>query len=100
MDLAGDPEPVHRFRARAAAPAAPVLATRGRVRAVQPAPDRIVIEAVPPAPPFAALPDDLARELLALARELSARWLQEGRAPFVVLDPAAAHVTLELRARR
>jgi hypothetical protein len=55
---------------------------------------------VPPAPPFAALPDELATELLALARELSARWLAEGRAPLLVLDPAAVHATLELRARR
>ena len=100
VDLAGDPEPVHRFGPRAPAPAVRALVARGRVRAVQPAPDRIVIEAVPPAPPFAALPDDLAAELLALARELSARWLQEGRAPVVVLDPAAPHATLELRARR
>lgn len=100
VDLAGDPEPLHRFRTPASASTARVLVTRGRVRAVQPAADRIVIEAVPPAPPFAALPDELAAELLALARELSARWLQEGRAPVVVLDPAAASVTLELRARR
>ncbi len=100
VDLVGDPQPVHRFRAQAPAAAPLALVTRGRVRAVQPAPDRIVIEAVPPAPPFAALPDDLATELLALARELSLRWLEAGRAPVVVLDPAAAHATLELRARR
>jgi hypothetical protein len=100
VDLAGDPQPVHRFRTHAPAPEVRVLVARGRVRAVQPAADRIVIEAVPPAPPFAALPDDLAAELLALARELSLRWLQEGRAPVVVLDPAAPHATLELRARR
>jgi hypothetical protein len=77
-----------------------VLVSRGRVRAVQPAPDRIVIEAAPPAPRFAALPDDLALELLALARELSARWIAEGRAPFVVLEPDAASARIELRARR
>jgi hypothetical protein len=100
VDLRGDPEPVHRFSARAT-PAAPrVLLSRGRVRAVQPAHDRIVIEASPPAPRFAALPDDLALELLALARELSARWIAEGRAPFVVLEPDAANARIELRARR
>jgi Protein of unknown function (DUF3501) len=100
VDLRGDPEPVHRFRARAPAAEAPVLVTRGRVRAVQPAPDRIVIEAVPPAPRFAALPDALALELLALARELSARWIAEGRAPFVVLEPDGPSARIELRARR
>ena len=100
VDLRGDPEPLHRFSARAA-PAAPrVLLSRGRVRAVQPAEDRIVIEAVPAAPRFAALPDDLALELLALARELSARWIAEGRAPFVVLEPDAPSARIELRARR
>jgi hypothetical protein len=100
VDLRGDPEPVHRFHARAAPPAARVLASRGRVRAVQPAHDRIVIEATPPAPPFAALPDELALELLALARELAARWVAEGRAPFVVLEPDAATARIEVRARR
>jgi hypothetical protein len=100
VDLRGDPEPLHRFSARAAPAAPPVLASRGRVRAVQPGPDRIVIEAVPPAPRFAALPDDLALELLALARELSARWIAEGRAPFVVLEPDAPSARIELRARR
>ena len=100
VDLRGDPEPLHRFSARTG-PAAPrVLVSRGRVRAVQPAHDRIVIEATPPAPRFAALPDDLALELLALARELSARWIAEGRAPFVVLEPDAASARIELRARR
>ena len=100
VDLAGDPQPVHRFRALETAPELRVLLARGRARAVQVAADRIVIEAVPPAPPFATLPDDLAAELLALARELSLRWIREGRAPVVVLDPAAPHATLELRARR
>jgi len=100
VDLRGDPEPIHRFRAPAAAAPPVVLVERGRVRAVQPAPDRIVIEAVPPAPRFAALPDALALELLALARELSARWIAEGRAPFVVLEPDAPHARIELRARR
>ena len=100
VDLRGDPEPLHRFAARATASAPRVLVSRGRVRAVQPAEDRIVIEAVPPAPRFAALPDDLALELLALARELSARWIAEGRAPFVVLEPDAASACIELRARR
>ena len=100
VDLRGDPEPLHRFSA-GTTPAAPrVLVSRGRVRAVQPAHDRIVIEATPPAPRFAALPDDLALELLALARELSARWIAEGRAPFVVLEPDAASARIELRARR
>jgi len=100
VDLRGDPEPLHRFAAGAKPAAPPVLVARGRVRAVQPAPDRIVIEAAPPAPRFAALPDDLALELLALARELSARWIAEGRAPFVVLEPDAASARIELRARR
>ena len=100
VDLRGDPEPLHRFAARATASAPRVLVSRGRVRAVQPAADRIVIEAVPPAPRFAALPDDLALELLALARELSARWIAEGRAPFVVLEPDAASTCIEIRARR
>jgi hypothetical protein len=98
-DLAGDPEPLHRFGA-AAPPAPRVLASRGRVRAVEPAPGRIVIEADPPAPPFAALPDDLALELLALARELALRWQEEGRAPFVVLEPGAGSARIEVRARR
>jgi hypothetical protein len=99
-DLAGEPVPLHRFGARGAAPAARVLASRGRVRAVEAGPGRIVIEADPPAPPFAGLPDDLALELLALARELAARWLAEGRAPFVVLEPGAASARIEVRARR
>jgi hypothetical protein len=99
VDLAGDPEPLHRFPAQATA-GPHVLAARGRVRALQLAAGRVVIEAVPPAPPFAALPDDLARELLALAKELAARWLDEGRAPLVVMDPAAPNAAIELRARR
>jgi hypothetical protein len=101
VDLAGDPEPLHRFGAARSAPPAPrILASRGRVRAVEPAPGRIVIEADPPAPPFAALPDDLALELLGLARELALRWQQEGRAPFVVLEPGAGSARIEVRARR
>jgi hypothetical protein len=100
VDLAGDPEPLHRFGERAVPPAPKLLASRGRVRAVEAAPGRIVIEADPPAPPFAALPDDLALELLALARELAARWLAEGREPFVVLEPGAASTRIEVRARR
>jgi hypothetical protein len=100
VDLRGDPEPLHRFAANVTAAAPRVLASRGRVRAVQLAHDRIVIEAVPPAPPFATLPDDLALELLALARELAARWSAEGRAPFVALEPDAPSARIELRARR
>jgi len=100
VDLRGDPEPLHRFAPAAAPPAPRVLVSRGRVRAVQPADDRIVIEAVPPAPRFAELADDLALELLALARELAARWIAEGRAPFVALEPDAASARIELRARR
>ena len=100
VDLRGDPEPLHRFAAGAEARAPRVLATRGRVRAVELGPGRIVIEAQPPAPPFAALPGDLALELLALARELAARWVDEGRAPFLALEPEAASARIELRARR
>jgi hypothetical protein len=99
VDLVGDPEPLHRFGERTAASPPRVLASRGRVRAVEAAPGRIVIEAEPPAPPFAALPDDLALELLALARELAERWLAEGRAPFILLEPGAAHARIEVRAR-
>ena len=99
VDLRGDPEPVHRFSSRAEPVAPPVLASRGRVRAVQPAHDRIVIEATPPAPRFAALPDDLALELLGLAREIAAAWLREGRAATLAFDSAAPHARVELRAR-
>jgi hypothetical protein len=99
VDLRGDPEPLHRFPAGAAARPR-VLAARGRVRAVELAPGRIVIEAQPPAPPLAALPGDLALELLALARELAARWVAEGRAPYLGIEPEAASARIELRARR
>jgi hypothetical protein len=99
VDLRGDPEPLHRFPAGAAARPR-VLATRGRARAVELGPGRIVIEAQPPAPPFAALPGDLALELLALARELAGRWVAEGRAPFLAIEPEAASARIELRARR
>jgi hypothetical protein len=100
IDLAGQPEPLHRFGERASAPAPRILASRGRARAVEVGPGRIVVEAEPAAPPFAALPDDLALELLALAREQAARWLAEGREPFVVLEPGAASARIEVRARR
>jgi hypothetical protein len=99
VDLRGDPEPLHRFPAGAAGRPR-VLATRGRARAVELGPGRIVIEAQPPAPPFAALPGDLALELLALARELAAHWVAEGRAPFLAIEPEAASARIELRARR
>lgn len=100
LGLSGDPEPLHRFSPGGAAAAPRVVASRGRVRAVELAQDRIVIEAVPPAPALAALPDALALELLALARELAARWSAEGRAPFLALEPEAPAARIELRARR
>jgi hypothetical protein len=97
VDLRGDPEPIFRFTG---APAAPrQLAVRGRARALELAPGRVVVEAEPPAPPLAALPDDLAAELFALAREIAARWLREGRAATLALDGAAPHAAIEIRAR-
>jgi hypothetical protein len=100
VDLSGDPAPVHRFAARGSAPAPRVVARRGAVRAVELAKDRLVVEAEPPAPPLGGLPDALALELLALARELAARWEAEGRGPVLVIDPAAASARIEIRARR
>lgn len=51
------------------------------------------------APPFAELPDDLARELLSLAREISADWQSKGRAPELAIDAAGPHARIEIRAR-
>jgi hypothetical protein len=100
VDLSGDPEPVHRFAATAARPEPRLVASRGRARALEVSPDRVVVECAPPAPPFAALPDDLALELLALAREMAARLEAAGRAPLLLLDPAAPAARIEVRARR
>jgi Protein of unknown function (DUF3501) len=100
VDLDGDPEPVHRFGRPGPAAEPRVLAQRGRARARQLAPDRIVIDATPPAPPLGALPDALLLELFGLARELAASWHGEGRAPLLLLDPQAPAACIELRARR
>ncbi len=100
VDLSGDPPPVHRFRPRAA-PAEPrVLVTRGRMRALELAPDRVVVEAVPPAPPFTVLEDDRANELFSLAREIAADWLGAGRTAELVIDCAGPHARIEIRERR
>jgi hypothetical protein len=69
------------------------------VRAVERAPGRVSVEAAPPAPPFLELPDDLAAELLALAREIAADWLRRGMAPELVIDAVAPHARIEIRAR-
>jgi len=100
VDLRGDPEPIFRFAAAAKPrPAPKVLTARGRVRAVELAADRVVVEGVPPAPPFTELPDDLAAELLALAREIAADWLRGGRASELAIDSAGPHARIEIRAR-
>jgi hypothetical protein len=100
VDLSGDPVPVFRFAASPPARPAPrVLIARGRVRAVALAADRVLIESVPPAPPFSELPDDLATELLALAREIAAEWRREGRACELAIDAAGPHARIEIRAR-
>jgi len=99
IDLSGDPPPVHRFRLRAV-PAQPrVLVVRGRVRALELATDRVAVEAAPPAPPFTELADDLANELLSLAREIAADWLRTGRASELTIDSAGPHARIEIRAR-
>jgi hypothetical protein len=99
IDLSGDPKPVHHFRTRAA-PAQPrVLLTRGRVRALELAADRVLVESVPPAPPLPELPDDLALELLTLAREIAANWLRAGRAAELVIDSTGPHTRIEIRVR-
>jgi hypothetical protein len=97
VDLRGDPEPVFRFTG--ARPAPRVLARRGRARAVEAGPGRVVVEAEPPAPPLAALPDDLAAELFGLARELAAAWEREGRSAALAIDGATPHTRIELRIR-
>jgi len=100
VDLRGDLAPRFRFAASAAPPPMPrVLRARGRVGALEAGSD-VVVEAVPPAPPFAALPDDLARELLAHAREIAADWLSRGRAPELSIDATGPHARIEIRARQ
>jgi hypothetical protein len=99
VDLSGDPKPVHRFRPRATSAEPRVLVTRGRVRAVEVDPERVVVEAVPPAPPFTELADDLASELLSLARAIAADWLRAGRASELTIDSAGPHARIEIRAR-
>lgn len=100
VDLRGDPEPIFRFAtASKPRPAAKVLAARGRVRAIEVSADRVVVEAVPPAPPFLELPDDLAAELLALAREIAADWQRAGRASRLAIDSTGPHARIEICAR-
>lgn len=100
VDLAGDPAPIFRFAAAPKPrPAAKLLIERGRVRALELAADRVVVECVPPAPPFLELPDDLAAELLALAREIAADWRRQGRASRLAIDSAGPHARIEIRAR-
>ena len=100
VDLRGDPEPIFRFAAAAKPrPAPKILAARGRVRALELAAGHVVVECVPPAPPFAELPDDLAVELLALAREIAADWHRRGRAAELAIDASAPHARIEIRAR-
>ncbi len=100
VDLAGDPEPIFRFRETAKPARGPKLvAARGRVRAVERAPGRVIVEAAPPAPPFLELPNDLALELLSLAREVAADWLRRGQAAELAIDTAAPHARIEIRAR-
>jgi hypothetical protein len=102
VDLTGDPEPIFRF---ATSPSSrprrepKLLAVRGRVRAVELAAGRVVVECVPPAPPFLELPEDLAAELLALAREIASDWQRQGRASELAIDSAGPHARIEIRAR-
>ena len=100
VDLAGDPEPVFRFATTRKPRREPkLLAARGRVRAVELAAGRVVVDCVPPAPPFLELPEDLAAELLALAREIAADWHRQGRASELAIDTAGPHARIEIRAR-
>jgi hypothetical protein len=99
VDLAGDPEPVHRFATPGgAAPAPREIARLGRVRALELAPGRVVVEAQPPAPPFASLPDALAAELTALARRVVAD-VFPGRAVSVAIDADGPHARVVIRTR-
>jgi hypothetical protein len=66
------------------------------VRALELAAGRVVVECGPPAPPFPELPDDLAAELLALAREITADWRARGRAPRLTIDAAGPHAQIEI----
>jgi hypothetical protein len=100
VDLRGDPEPIFRFAAAAQPrPAPKLLAARGRVRALEVAAGRVVVECVPPAAPFPELPDDLAAELLGLARTIAADWQKSGRASELTIDSAGPHAQIEIRAR-
>jgi hypothetical protein len=100
VDLRGDPAPIFRFAAQAKPRPAPrLLAERGRVRALELAAGRVVVEAMPPAPPFLELPDELAAELLALAREIAADWRSRGRDCQLSIDSAGPHARIEILAR-
>ncbi len=99
VDLQGDPEPIFRFPEGAPKPTAPkLLRERGPLRALELGPDRVVIEAAPPAPPWLELPGPRALEMLDLAREIAAEWQRAGRRPALLLDVAAPAARIELRA--
>jgi hypothetical protein len=100
VDLRGDPAPIFRFAAAPGPRRAPkLLLERGRVRALELSAGCAVVEAVPPGPPFLELPEDLAAELLALAREIAADWQRAGRASQLAIDSSGPHARIELRAR-
>jgi hypothetical protein len=98
VDLHGDPEPIFRFPDGATAKPK-LLRERGALRALELGPDRVVIEAVPPAPPWSELPDPRALELLGLAREIAAEWQQAGRRAALLLDFGAPAARIEVRVR-